>query len=93
MEIPQAVPEQPQQEQAAPSFQVCIAPQPDGSFTVSKEPMGQEMDEGAEGQEPQGQPAKSVDEALQMAKQMLTGGDQAQAQRADIAAQVYGGQQ
>ena len=50
----------------APTKVICISQQPDGSFSVY--PEGEEAQEGA----PAGQPAASLDEALQVAAQMFS---------------------
>ena len=57
---------------------VTITKNPDGTFMVSsgddESAESPEM-EAQEPEEPQGQPAKSIDEALDMARQMLQGGE------------------
>lgn len=62
---------------------VMIKANGDGSFSVM------DAGESAEGEESQGQPAASIDEALSMAKEMLSGPEQS-AQRANVAKEVYG---
>lgn len=49
---------------------VTITAMPDGTFTVA--PEGGDMGMGGESQEPAGQPAASIDEALELARQMLS---------------------
>lgn len=62
-------------EQAAPDdsqgYTICIDVLPDGTFTVSKESLAQEAQEG---NEPAGESFGSADEALAAAAQMIDGG-------------------
>jgi hypothetical protein len=66
--------------EAQQPFRVCISKLPDGTFEVEKEPPegteGPEMPEGSEGdmgedQSEGMQPAATIDEALDLARQML----------------------
>ena len=52
---------------------ICIEQDDDGQFSVGEEPQGQDesMPEGQEGAEPGMQPAKSLDDALEMARSMF----------------------
>lgn len=79
---------------------VTITKEGDGTFTVEPEtdedpqsgvPAGPES-QAIEGQEAgQAKKVRTIDEALQMAKTMLMGGDQNAAMRNQIAQQVFGG--
>ena len=65
MDMPQG--QMPQDAEQA-GVAVTITAMPDGTFTVAPEGGGM----GGESQEPAGQPAASIDEALDMARQMLS---------------------
>lgn len=58
------------------AMEICLRIEDDGSMSVSQEEAQQEAAE-AEGQEEQGTPVKSIDEALQMIKQMADQGSMA----------------
>lgn len=70
----------PQEAPAAPPKVVCIAQQPDGTFSVYEEApepaeaapmMGEAPGEAPEAAAPAAQPAASLDEALNLARQMF----------------------
>ena len=68
-------------EQSEPLKSVTIESQPDGSYMVGTESEGAEMPEGAPGEVEQDasqgmQPAASIDEALNLARQMLQEGEE-----------------
>lgn len=54
--------------EVAQSFEVCISPLPDGTFRVTKEAKEEEM---SEMPEEAGETAQSIDEALELARQLL----------------------
>jgi len=66
---------------------ICIEQGDDGQFSVGEEPQGQDesMPEGQEGPEPGMQPAKNLDDALEMARSMFDQGPSAEDQEGEQA--------